>query len=137
MAIFAALCSLATVITWTWLLARYVSGRSKGVSRSTPREKAPESPELAEIRRQLESLQADQVGLSSNLEKVCTTAKRLTARAGMREHRESMGSSSPPPIGTPKAELLRHYGMSGKVGPEFARAQQELELQLEQKRRTN
>jgi hypothetical protein len=76
----------------------------------------------------LSDLEADQVALSSTQEKLCTTVKRLTSRAGMREHRERENdSSSDPPVGTSKAELLRHYGMAGKVGPEFARAQMEME----------
>jgi Zn-dependent protease with chaperone function len=82
----------------------------------------------AEALRRLQELEADQVALSSTQEKLSTTVKRLTSRAGMRELRDQKnGSSSDPPRGTSKADLLRHYGMSGKVGPEFAQAQLDYE----------
>jgi hypothetical protein len=44
----------------------------------------------------------------------------------MRDLRERRDTPAAPPVGTSKADLLRYYGMHGKVGPEFARAQQQL-----------
>lgn len=122
---------LAIATTSTCWLAISARRSSTPDSRSTRSPKAPDLPEsstLAEVLRRLQDLEADQVALSSTLEKLCTTTKRLTSRAGMREHRSNDLESSPPPVGASKADLLRHYGMSGKIGPEFARAQQELEF---------
>ncbi len=47
----------------------------------------------------------------------------------MRElrEREAEDAAGPPPPGTSKADLLRFYGLSGKVGPAFARKQMEFE----------
>lgn len=78
-------------------------------------------------------MQTDQAALFSTLESLTTTVKRLSSRAGMRDLRARAQESEAPPVGAGKAELLRHYGMAGKVGPDFARAQQALEL----KQRTN
>lgn len=72
----------------------------------------------------LAAIQADQAELFSTLEKLTTTVKRLSSRAGMQDVRERHSSTStPPPPGTPKAELRRYYGMQGKSGPEIARHQ--------------
>jgi hypothetical protein len=115
----------------TSLAVLYALGRWLRVSRSIPRAKVPASGEVTsgEVLRRLQELEADQVALSSTQEKLSTTVKRLTSRAGMRELRDrESDSSSAPPKGTSKADLLRHYGMSGKVGPDFARAQLRLEV---------
>lgn len=95
------------------------------VSASTRPPKRPESPPPIP-NSALASLQADQAELYSQFEKMAVTVKRLSSRHAMRDRRDSPPDA--PPVGTSKADLLRHYGMSGKVGPEFARAQQELEL---------
>lgn len=99
-------------------------------SRSTRPAKRPPSPEPtpnSPSQSEIASLAADQASLFSTLEKLTTTVKRLSSRQGMRETRERRESASAPPQGAPKAELLRYYGMSGKVGPAFAQAQLELE----------
>lgn len=101
-------------------------------SASTRRPKPQASPEQtpsSEVQLALASVQVDQAALFSELEKITTTVKRLSSRQGMRDsrERERAQSSEAPPTGTPKAELLRYYGMSGKVGPAFAQAQLELE----------
>lgn len=117
-----------TMASAFWLVAR-----ARGSSRRASRATTPESqlasldPTLQELRRRLSTVEADQVDLSSSQEKLHTTVKRLTSRAGMQELRERRSHSSPPPVGTSKADLLRHYGMSGKIGPAFAQAQLELE----------
>lgn len=65
----------------------------------------------------------------STLEKLTTTVKRISSRQGMRDlrEREAEDAAAPPPPGTSKAALLRYYGLSGKVGPAFARKQMEFE----------
>jgi hypothetical protein len=90
---------------------------SRGASRSTRRTKSePEDSPSQDLRSALASLQADQAELYATLEKLTTTVKRLSSRAGMQELREqrngheSSGRASgqnPPPTGAPKAELLR------------------------------
>lgn len=120
------LCLLGTLITLLCWAALSVRALLKRGGASTA---SPNPLDSSAIARRLETLEADQVALSSNLEKVCTTAKRLTSRAGMQDLRERRreSSSAPPPPGAPKAELLKYYGMSGKVGPAFAQAQLDLE----------
>jgi hypothetical protein len=117
--------------------ARWVLG-----SRSTPTRKPKPSPEAtptSETHAALAAVQADQAVLFSTLEKLTTTIKRLSSRAGMREirEREQEDSNSAPPVGATKAELLRHYGLAGKVGPAFAQAQLELEHRRPPTERTN
>lgn len=105
-------------------------GLSKRGSRSTPTAKRPTSPpEMPDSpsRSEIASLRADVDSLCSTLEKNSTTLKRLSSRQGMRELRERKESGSVPPRGAGKAELLRHYGFSGKVGPAFAQAQLQME----------
>jgi hypothetical protein len=64
---------------------------------------------------------ADQAELFSTLEKLTTTVKRLSSRAGMRE----VQADEPPPKGASKAELRRYYGFE-RDGPDFARRQMQL-----------
>ena len=95
-------------------------------SASTRRASAPPSQEATPnfaLRSEVAQLREEVDSLCSTLEKNSTTVKRLSSRAGMREHRERNQPGSPPPVGTAKADLLRYYGMSGKVGPAFAQAQ--------------
>jgi len=128
------ICSLS-VLAWS------VAAAWRWGSQSTPRPKRPASPAStpdspSPSLARLESLAADQADLCSTLEKLTTTVKRLSSRQGMRDVREreaAADSNSGPPRGTSKADLLRHYGMSGKIGPAFAQAQ----LELETKQRTN
>lgn len=124
----AALLSLLITLTCLNLcVAALVVAAWRRVSASTRSRRQPESPP-AIPNSALASLQADQAALYSSFEKMAVTVKRLSARHAMREAREQNDSPSVPPVGTSKAELLRHYGMSGKVGPAFARAQMELEM---------
>jgi len=102
-------------------------------SRSTRRQKSPPSCETPSSEAALAQVRADQAELFSTLEKLTTTVKRLSSRQGMRELREAPPLRDDPPQGTSKADLLRHYGMSGKVGPAFAQAQ----LDLERNKRAN
>jgi uncharacterized protein YlxW (UPF0749 family) len=132
-----ALLLLGTGILSSCLAVGSVLVFSRGASRSTRRTKSePEDSPSQDLRSALASLQADQAELYATLEKLTTTVKRLSSRAGMQELREqrngheSSGRASgqnPPPTGAPKAELLRYYGMAGKVGPQFAQAQLDIE----------
>lgn len=119
---------LCTGIFSMLLGVAYALAFLRGGSRSTPPPKARASQpptqdfeEVSDLRRRVESLEVDQASLSSTLEKLTTTTKRLTSRAGMRELREkSSQSGNAPPIGTSKAELRRHYGLAGKTHSEIA-----------------
>jgi len=126
---------LNTGITLTLLVAYCVAAVLRRDSRSTRPPKQPRSPPPTQLSENpsdldLAKLAIDQAELFSTLGKLTTTVKRLSSRQGMQDSRarKENGSNSDPPVGTSKAELLRHYGMSGKVGPEFARAQQQFEL---------
>lgn len=124
-----------TLISSLSVVASCVLAFSRWGSASTRRTRAPRSDEPTPTSGQLAQLQADQVELFSALEKITRSVNRLNSRAGMREKREhDQDERAEPPRGTPKAELLRHYGMSGKVGPDFARAQQQLEIDMNKQR---
>lgn len=114
----ASLCSTVVCAFVAWRLA----------SRSTRAPKPKPSPEATQNSDALTlaQLAVDQAALFSTLEKLTTTVKRLSSRHGMRDLRERERTEAPP-VGTPKAELLRHYGFAGKAGPDFARQQLEFE----------
>ena len=121
---------LLTLILSILLVAVSVSvhfWRGSASTRSAKRHTSPPETPSSQLQSELASLREDVGSLFSTLEKNSTTLKRLSSRAGMRETRERRESGSAPPVGAPKADLLRHYGMSGKVGPAFAQAQLELE----------
>lgn len=118
----------SSVLTWfclIWSTACCAGAFWAWGSVSTRRRKPPPSLEPPPSSGQLARLEADQLELSSALEKINTTMKRLSSRQGMRDLRERQAEDqdTAPPVGAPKVELLRHYGMAGKVGPEFAKAQ--------------
>lgn len=58
--------------------------------------------------------------LTSQVETLTESHKRLRSREGMRELRERRGKKNQPET---KAELLQRLGLAGKAGPDFARAQ--------------
>jgi len=119
---------LLTLTLWPLVLVGCVVAVLRMASRSTPPAKRQASPPATPpSEAQLATLAADQAELFSTLGKLTTTVKRLSSRAGMQDYRERAATVEAPPIGTSKAELLRHYGMSGKVGPAFAQAQLDLE----------
>lgn len=127
--------SLLTLILLLSAVAGFALGAWRQASASTRRSKQPPTspatpPSETPSESRMARLAADQAELFSTLEKLTTTVKRLSSRQGMRDARErdaAEASNSAPPVGTSKADLLRHYGMSGKVGPAFAQAQLELE----------
>lgn len=143
MAVSVPLFLLITLTPLIWLaaafaLVRWLRGSASTHSRK-PLASPPPTPVLEESR--LAAMAADQAALFSTLEKLTTTVKRLSSRQGMRDVRDRQAASgdatTDPPIGAPKADLYRHYGMAGKVGPAFARAQQEFELEQAKGERTN
>jgi len=69
--------------------------------------------------RELELMTAD---LNSHLDGLLESHKRLRSREGMRELRERRLTANTRQPET-KAQLLQRMGLSGKAGPEFARAQ--------------
>lgn len=110
---------LSTVIAIRCWLAERARPVSKRGSASTPQEK-----DLPPLESRLRDLEVELASLSSSFEKVTKLVQRLNSRAGMRELRAAEGSAeSPPPLGAPKADILRFAGMAGKLGPDFARAQ--------------
>lgn len=110
---------LSTGIAMKCWLAERARPVSKRASASTPPEKDPQP-----LESRLRDLEVELASLSSSFEKVTKLVQRLNSRAGMRELRAAGESAeSPPPLGAPKADILRFAGMAGKVGPEFARAQ--------------
>lgn len=130
----ALLYSLATLILSTSLAVACVVVSWRWASAAIRPRKPPPSELTTPTSGRLDRIEADQVELSSNLEKVLVTMKRLNSRAAVQDHRARQnGELSAPPRGTSKAELLRYYGMAGKVGPAFAQAQ----LDLEQSQRPN
>lgn len=123
---------LLIVIWWLSVGVAYAVGRWSTGSRSTPPKKQPPSPQVTpdsgtpSVLAALQRLEADQASLSSTLESVVTTTKRLSSRQGMRDLRARRAAAeqpAEPPTGASKADLYRYYGMAGKVGPEFAREQ--------------
>lgn len=58
--------------------------------------------------------------LTSSVESLTESHKRLRSREGMRELREKRKGRGEPES---KAELLQRLGLAGKAGPDFARAQ--------------
>lgn len=117
------ICSLLLTVAAARALWRLGSASTPPRKQRPSQEPTPSSPPASEIA----SLQVDQASLFSNLEKLTTTVKRLSSRQGMRDNRARKESASAPPLGASKADLLRFYGMSGKVGPAFAQAQLDLE----------
>lgn len=58
----------------------------------------------------LARLAADQAELSSSVESLATTIKRVTSRHAMQERRSGQAASKGPPPGASKAQLRLHYG---------------------------
>ena len=127
MEITAAQCLLGIAITLGFSLACSAGAYWLAVSRSTQRMKSQDVPSTQISGAQLAAVQAEMAELFSTLGKLTTTVKRISSRHGMADLREREAQPVVPPVGAPKVELLRHYGMAGKVGPEFARAQMERE----------
>jgi hypothetical protein len=116
--------SLITWIASLSFVAGYVVARWITASRAIPARKSKHSEPATPLSdATLAQLQADQVALYSSLEKIANTVKRMASRHDRRDEREQ------PPINSSssKADVLRSLGMAGKVGPQFAQAQLEIE----------
>lgn len=74
----------------------------------------------ARLRKQMRDLHIEIGELTSTVETLTDSHKRLRSREGMRDLRARRGEPKGPES---KAELLRRLGLAGKVGPDFARAQ--------------
>lgn len=70
-------------------------------------------------------LEAQIADLNSSFDALMDSHKRLRSRSGMRELREKdqQREGEPPPPGASKEEVRAYYGLSGKVGPDWARQQ--------------
>lgn len=126
---FGPLSLLITGIASLCCVAAYALGSWRAGSRSTRARKPPVSPPpTSDLESRFAKIEADQVELFSTLQKLTTSMKRLSSRAGMQDLRERE-AHAPPPMGTPKSELRKHYGVAGMNGP----AQAALQLVKERK----
>lgn len=78
--------------------------------------RARNSTQISDVR--IAAVESDQAELFSILEKLTTTVKRLSSRAGMqdvRARRSQSAAGDAPPIGAPKSELRKFYNV-GPVG---------------------
>lgn len=124
------LCLLITQILLTLLLAGFAVAAWSRASASTRRSKQPASPpQTPPSEIHLATLAADQAELFSTLGKLTTTVKRLSSRQGMQDVRDRRATAEAPALGTSKAELLKHYGLSGATGPTFYQRQMGFEQQ--------
>jgi len=132
---------LVTVILLPLLAVVFALACWLVASRSTPSRKSKPSTEPTPISDAgLARVQADQAELFSTLEKLTTTVKRLSSRAGMEDLRERRkgetsghSTSTTPPLGVSKADLWRHYMPGASAGPEFAKRQQQIESEQHRK----
>jgi hypothetical protein len=117
---------LTTLILSIAWLAAYAIGRWLRASASTRAQKSKRSPEPTptSVESRVAQMEVDLAALFSTLEKLTTTIRRLSSRAGMQDLR---AAPSEPPLGTSKAELRRHYGVDKLSGPAQARLQIEKE----------
>jgi hypothetical protein len=98
--------AVCAALAWRWASA---STRHK--------KQAPLPPSTAISETRFAAIEADQAELFSTLQKLTTTVKRLSSRAGMELVRDRQ-SGGPPPPGTPKAELRRYYSVNpGQIDP--------------------
>lgn len=77
----------------------------------------------ARLRKQVREAHIEIGELTSTVETLTESHKRLRSREGMRDLRERRKARSGPET---KAELLQRLGLAGKAGPDFAKAQLEL-----------
>lgn len=73
----------------------------------------------ARLRKQMRDVQIEIGELTSTVESLTESHKRLRSREGMRDLRARRAA----PERETKAQLLQRLGLAGKAGPDFARAQ--------------
>lgn len=105
----AAMLGLVLIIaSWlTWRCARYAADCLRLAS------------EFSALRKRLREIEPEIAELSSQYDSLLESHKRLRSREGMRSLRQTRGSTA----AETKAQLLQRLGLAGKAGPEFARAQ--------------
>lgn len=67
----------------------------------------------------LAKLATDQAELSSSVQSLATTVKRMSSRSAIQERRSAPDANEPPPPGAPKAALRAHFGL--KTPSDFVR----------------
>lgn len=122
--------ALITLTTLNFSLAVFVLVRCRQASASIRDLKSALSAELtpSSVAAKLAQMETDQASLFSTLEKLTTTVKRVSSRQGMRDLRER--ESAEPRPGATKVEVLRHYGLAGKVGTDFYQRHLAIEREL-------
>jgi len=126
---------LTIVILLICLVAACAVAYFVRVSRSTPAPKRNSNSDTI-----LSKLQDEVTELSLSVEALRTSVKRLGSRTYMQDRREreaKQPDGGAPPPGASKAEKLRYYKMAGKIGADFARAQQQFEMPAEAPELTN
>jgi len=89
-------------------------------SRSTrPKKPPPSAPPMSDFEIRFAKVEADQAELFSTLQRLTTTMRRLSSRAGMEMVRERKANEPPPP-GTPKAQVREFYKLNGLSHVEVA-----------------
>jgi len=132
MGLTAAQFSLAMALCSICLAAVSVFVSWREASRSTAARKWLRGQQLTKASEpRLAKLEADQAELFSTLQKLTTSMRRLSSRAGMQDLRER-SAAEPPPLGTPKAQLREHYGLNGLKPADIARRQMSLVPQTTQ-----
>jgi hypothetical protein len=122
---------LITVILLVCLGASFAFALWRVASRATRPKKPPPSPALTEASEsRFAKIETDQAELFSILQKLNTTLRRLSSRAGMQDLRERR-SSDAPPLGTPKAQLREFYKLNGMSPQQVAQRQMFTERQQE------
>lgn len=81
----------------------------------------------ARLRKQMRDIHIEIGELTSTVETLTDSHKRLRSREGMRDLRARRAG----PQQETKAQLLQRLGLAGKAGPDFARAQLNLNANAE------
>jgi len=118
----AALLLLITGTASMFCVAGYALACWKEGSASTRRRKSPpEPPPTPSLDARFAKLESEMAELWSVQEKNSAVASRLSARLARRGERLREDEPQVPPIGTPKSELRKFYGIQGKTPAEVAK----------------
>lgn len=113
-----------SVVLCAFAVLRRDSPSTRRVSSRPPPQPTPIS--LADF----EMLRTEVTSLSLGLEALRKQVKKLAGYNAVTEFR-AREANAPPPIGTPKAELRRHYGINGKSPREVAELAASTNMQQE------